>query len=273
MEEWTKLGEQVAKCVIKSAKQELGIKVGDDINKDQSIELTRLRFRCYYQKLRKVGVKRFDRLIEELASSIEKPSEVLEERQFKYHSKFQDPREVLKQNEFIGNLNTVVLSEIGEAINTEDTRLIARMFLLSYIGNITNQLYLGFLNPLFDLLNLANHTMKLDADWATALIAVSLEEALVKKKLRELEYEPKKRETFHNQIEKLVELLKDEKIRPSMDILLADGFRNIRNEIIHDPQNWTPEENEVNEIVRHTIDLAKSLLPSLFEQKEENGDE
>ena len=129
MEEWTKLGEQVAKCVIKSAKQELGIKVGDDINKDQSIELTRLRFRCYYQKLRKVGVKRFDRLIEELASSIEKPSEVLEERQFKYHSKFQDPREVLKQNEFIGNLNTVVLSEIGEAINTEDTRLIARMFL------------------------------------------------------------------------------------------------------------------------------------------------
>ena len=115
--------------------------------------------------------------------------------------------------------------------------------------------------------------MKLDADWATALIAVSLEEALVKKKLRELEYEPKKRETFHNQIEKLVELLKDEKIRPSMDILLADGFRNIRNEIIHDPQNWTPEENEVNEIVMHTIDLAKSLLPSLFEQKQENGDE
>ena len=179
MKEWTKLSEEVAKCVIKSAKRELGIKVGDDIDSEQNIELTRLQFRCYYQKLRKVGVKRFERLIEELVSYIERPSEVLEERQFKYHSKFQDPREVLKQNEFIGNLNTVVLKEIGEAINTEDTRLIARMFLLSYIGNITNQLYLGFLSPLFDLLHLSNLTMKLDADWATALVAVSMEEALV----------------------------------------------------------------------------------------------
>ncbi len=264
VKEWTKLGEEVAKCLIKSAKQELGIKVGDAINKDLSIELTRLQFRCYYEKLRKVGDKRFERLIEELVSSIERPSEVLEERQFKYHSKFQDPREVLKQNEFIGNLNTVVLKEIGEAINTEDTRLIARMFLLSYIGNITNQVYLGFLNPLFDLLNLANHTMKLDADWATALVAVSLEEALVKKKLRELGYEPKKREGFHKQVEKLVELLKDENIRPSMDVLLTDGFRNIRHEIIHDPENWKPKEEEVNEITRHVIDLAKALWPNLF---------
>jgi len=273
VKEWTKLGEEVAKCMIKSAKDELGINIGDKISKEQNIVLTRLQFRCYYQKLRKVGDKRFERLIEEITSSIEKPSEVLEERQFKYHSKFQDPREVLKQNEFIGNLNTVVLKEISEAINTEDTRLIARMFLLSYIGNITNQLYLGFLSPLFDLLHLSNLTMKLDADWATALVAVSMEEALVKKKLRELGYEPKKNEKFHQQVKKLVELLKDENIRPSMDVLLADGFRNIRNEIIHDPQKWTPKDNEVNEIVRHTIDLAKGLWPDLFKSEEENKDE
>ena len=271
MKEWTKFYDEVSKCLIKSAKEELGIKIGDNIDSKQNIELTRLRFRCYYQKLRKVGDKRFERLIEELVSSMEKPSEVLEERQFKYHSKFQDPREIQKHNEFMDNLNTVVFNEMGEAINTEDTRLIARMFLLSYVGNITNQLYLGFLNPLFDLLDLANRTMKLDADWATALVAVSLEEALVKNKLRELKYEPRKRETFHSQVENLVELLKDEDVRPSMDLLLSDGFRNIRNEIIHDPQRWTPKENEVNEIVRHTIDLAKDFWPKLYETKEDDG--
>lgn len=112
-------------------KKELGIKIGDAINKDQIIELVRLQFRCYYQELREISDKRFGKLIEELTTSIENPSRALEEKQFKYHSKFQDPREVLKQNELIGNLNTVVLDEMSEAIRTEDTRLIARMFVLS----------------------------------------------------------------------------------------------------------------------------------------------
>ena len=100
-----------------------------------------------------------------------------------------------------------------------------------------------------------------------------MEEALIKKKLRELEYEPKKGETFHKLGENLVELLKDESVKPSMDLLLSDGFRNIRNEIIHDPQKWKPEENETNEIVRHTIDLAKGLWPDLFKIEEEDNDE
>ena len=130
--------------------------------------------------------------------------------------------------------------------------------------NIISQVYLGFIEPLIDLLVLANESVGLDADWATALVAASLEEALIKKKLRELDYEPKEREAFHKLVEKLVELLKSEDVRPSVDVLLSDGFRNIRHEIIHDPAQWKPEENEVNEIVRHTIDLAKALWPNLF---------
>ncbi|MHA1864805.1 MAG: hypothetical protein ACTSWA_13615 [Candidatus Thorarchaeota archaeon] len=273
MEEWDKFQNEVARCLKKNAKKELGIKIGDKISKEQSIDLTRLRFRCYYERLGKVGVRRFSRLIEELIESITKPSEVLGERQFKYDSKFQDPRDVLEQNEFLVKISKVIFSEIDDALFSEDTRLISRMFILSYIGNIINRVYLGFLEPLIDLLNLANHTLQLDADWATALVAVSLEEALVKKKLRELGYEPKKKEGFHKQVEKLVELLKEENIRPSMDVLLTDGFRNIRHEIIHDPERWKPKEEEVNEITRHTIDLAKALWPDLFKIEDEKEDE
>ncbi|MFW9804416.1 MAG: hypothetical protein ACFFFC_17290, partial [Candidatus Thorarchaeota archaeon] len=92
MKEWMKFYDEVAKCLIKSAKQELGINVGDEISEEQRIELVKLRFRCYYQKLRRVGVKHFDKLIEELMESISEPTEVLEERQFQYQSKFLDPR-------------------------------------------------------------------------------------------------------------------------------------------------------------------------------------
>ena len=256
--------------MMKSAKQELGINVGDDIDKEQSIKLTRLRFRCYYQILRKVGVDRFDRLIEELIASTAKTSEALGERQFKYLSKFHDPRDVLEQREFLRNLNEVVLEETDEAIGIGDTRLTEMMFVLSFVGNIINQVYLGFFEPLSDLLILANHAAGLDADWATVLIAVALEEALVKKKLRELGYEPQKKEPFHRLVEKLIELMQREKIRPDMDVFLTDGFRNIRHEVIHDPVKWKPKEKEVIEIIRHTIDLTKSLWPDLFKTDEED---
>lgn len=168
------------------------------------------------------------------------------------------------------HLAEVVLEEITEAIDIRDSRLTERMFVLSFVGNIINQVYLGFLDPLFDLLNIANLAVGLDADWATALIAVAMDEALVKKKLRELDCNPEKRENFHNQVEKLVELLKKEEIRPDMDVFLTDGFRNVRHEIIHDPVKWKPKEKEVIEIIRHTIDLTKSLWPDLFKTDEED---
>lgn len=80
MEEWTKFNDQVTKCLEKSAKKELGINVGDEIDKEQNIELTRLRFRCYHQVLRKVNEDRFDRLIEEIMTPIVKTGEILGER-------------------------------------------------------------------------------------------------------------------------------------------------------------------------------------------------
>ena len=164
MKEWSKFDEDVAKCLVKAAKKELGINVGDELSKGQMIELTRLRFRCYYEILQKIGKRRFDKLKDELIESISEPSEVLSERQFQYRSKFGDPRDVIKQTEFLDAMSKIILSEIDEALFTEDTRLLTRMFILSYIGNITNQVYIGFLEPLFDLLNLANRTLKLDAD-------------------------------------------------------------------------------------------------------------
>jgi hypothetical protein len=264
LKEWSKFTDEVTDCAKKSAKRKLGINLQDEMSKEQSIELVRLRFRCYYETLQKMSDRRFSKLIKESFESIAKPSEILEERRFKYLSKFHDPRDLIKQKEFLRVLDKVALDEIAEAVSIDDTGLTAKMFVLSFVGNIINQVYLGFIEPLIDLIVLANKSAELDADWATALIAVSLEEALIKKKLRELSYDPKKGEAFHKLVEKLVELLKREDVRPAMDVLLSNGFRNIRHEIIHDPTQWKPEENELNEIIRHTIDLAKALWPDLF---------
>lgn len=269
LKEWTELYEEVTKCLVKSAEQEIGIKIGDEITKNQSIELTRLQFRCYYTRLRKIGDKRFEKLMSELAKSVEKHGEVLAERQFGYQSRFQDPRDVLKQNRHLDKIGKVILQEIDKAISTEDTRLVSRMFYLSFLGNITNQTYLGFIEPLIDMIILANQYLGLDADWATSLVAVVIGEALVKKKLRELGFEPNRKDSFHTQAQKLKELLKEEGKRPPMDVLLTEGFRNIRHEVVHDPEKWKPEEEEANEISRHTIDLAKALWPDLLVGEDE----
>lgn len=46
-------------------------------------------------------------------------------------------------------------------------------------------------------------------------------------------------------------------------LLLSDGFRNVRHEIVHDPETWKATPEQTHECVRHIVALAKFLWPDL----------
>ncbi len=260
MKEWNEFYDQVHKCQAKLAKEELGItEKTENIDEKQVLELMRLYFHCYHQTLGKAGVARFDRLVEELFSGLERSFEKIGERLFKYQMKFIDPRILLDIREAERKIDAVVLEEIDEVLNSEDSRLLARMYIISFYNNIVHQALLQKLSPFLDILSLSEQTLGLDIEWVCALIAVVLDEALVKEKLRELGFEPKRTDSFHKLMQELVSCIKKENIRPQMDVFLTEGFRNVRHEIVHDPTRWKPSEDEVNTIIHHTMELAKGL--------------
>jgi hypothetical protein len=261
MTEWEKFYGMVKSCHKKLVEEELDLKETEEISDAQFIDIMQLYYRCYYKKLGYVSDKRFNNLISETGKSIEDMSGKIEDRQLKYASKFLEPKHLIEQVKFTEKINDRFINEIGDALESEDTRLISRMFILSFYNNLAYDIILNLLTPLIDVISIANDKLGLGQDWAVSLLAVGLQEALVKSKLREFEFEPTKRETFHKLGVKLREKLEESEERLNMDVLLTDGFRNVRHLIVHDPVKWTPDENEANEIVRHTLNLASVLYP------------
>jgi len=71
-----------------------------------------------------------------------------------------------------------------------------------------------------------------------------------------------KNEKYYALIEKLAELIEEkEKRRVSLEILLSQGYRTIRNKIDHEGFRWKPTENESKTITIHLLRLANELWP------------
>lgn len=258
--EWERFYKAVRKCQEKAAKDEIDPKK-EEFEKDELIQLAKYNQRCFYKQLSYVGVRRFKKLIDELLDSLGELAEKASERQFKYQSKFIDPRGVLEFQEFSSNLLTGILEEIDEARYAEDIRLTDRMFQLSFYNNLAYSIVFSLLSPLLDLIDLANSLLGLNMDWVTSLVSVAMQESLVKQKLREIGQTPKKNDKFHKLLQSLISHYEESGERLDMDVLLAAGFRELRHFVVHDPVSWNPKENEANEIIRHTISLAKALYP------------
>lgn len=259
MSEWEKFYQKVGRCQGKLIKKEP--EINEEPSKDEIIEYARLWHKCYYEHLAYIGDRTFRKLIDEIADSMKELTEKTAERQFKYQSKFHDPRKILEHDTFAEEFSKAILEEVDLARFSENHRLTDRMFYLSFYNNLVYEIILKLLIPLLDLMNLANEILDLNIDWITSLVSVALQESLIRKKLREIGQPPKKNDKFHHLSQKLIDHFESTGEKVALDVLLADGFRNVRHPIVHDPVSWNPSDDEANEIIRHTIKLASVLFP------------
>ena len=267
MEKWSGFWKDVLKCIKKEAK-EIGLPVeSQELSEEQYIQFVRLQAKCYYGKMSKVGDKRFDEMINELLKPIMIERKKLDEKLFRYYSKFGDPRKLVEAESFVKKVNAAIWAEIELSIDSEDARMMGRLWIISFINELTFTSLLESIRPLLDIVGLANIALKLDLNWAASLIALVLEEAMVKDRLRAMGIEPRRKDSYHKLTEKLVEKYKEQGVRPITELLLSDGYRNIRHEVVHDPIKWNPSEDDTSEIIRHAVSLARFLYPDSFKDE------
>jgi hypothetical protein len=265
MKTWTKFWESVFKCAKKLAKKELGLKIDTtDISREQAIQLVRFQARCYYEKLSKVGDRRFNKMIDELMEPMIESVKQVDSALLDYLSKFGNVQNLLELGKFGNDINNAILDEMVETVDPEDARMLGRMWSLSYLRGQSFDIMMASIQPLRDILAVANIAVELDYNWAVSLIALVLEEAMVKAKLRELGIKPGDRELFHKLTDKLVKKLEELGKRPTQEVLLTDGYRNVRQKVVHDPVKWKPTENDMHDVVRHACQLAEALWPDKF---------
>lgn len=270
MKEHKRFWEKVAKCVWRrlGEKRKKELEAKEDLAREELVDILRHNIRCYYEQLKKMGAKRFKRLLKEEASALEETGEIVAKSHRKYFARFiEDPHEFVRIEKEATELYEALLDEQADSIDFEDTRLLKRLFWLSYLRDLRTQLLFSSLQPLLDISVLGNQILGLDVYWLTSLLALQLEEGMVKKKIREYGKKPKGR-SYYKLVEQLTDLMKEKGKRPDQELFISPGYRRVRNNIVHDLQDWKATESDMHKVVSHVLAVAKSLWPDKFDSFE-----
>lgn len=266
MSPWEKFDADVVKCTKKRIRKDIGPPDPERVlTSEEVVHIFRLSRQCYLEKMKKVGVRRFDRMVEELVDEMNTMFKVVNDTLFEYMSGFGNVRALQKQEELGKDINEAIVEETFQAIDPDDPRLTERMWLLEFLRGRYMNAVLVSLQPLWDILGLSQSILNLDLNWAVSTLALVAEEGMVREKLREFGIPPGDRRNFHNLLEKLMEEMERQGIRPTHEVLLSDGYRNIRNNVAHDPVKWHPTKKEMHDVSRHAIQLAQALWPDKFD--------
>jgi len=128
-------------------------------------------------------------------------------------------------------------------------------------------MFFASFRPFFDTLDIAEKVLDVDANWITAILALNIEENLLKKKLYDLgsskeEINRLGKQGYYRLVDEVVERVQEEEGRQvNLDVLLSQGYRKVRNMIDHEGYRWKPDKKDGFRIVGHLISLAKNLWP------------
>ena len=111
--------------------------------------------------------------------------------------------------------------------------------------------------PILDFESFLRTHLGLDINWMKATCALTAEELLVRKALKELDIEHEKIWDFEELRKLLVGKIKEEGKRTGLKVLTIPARRSIRNMVIHKGYNLT--ETEAHEIMGDIIQLANDL--------------
>lgn len=216
---------------------------------------------CFFDELRKSSKDDFDKWMAKAFSTKGKELDATFQRLMSYYTKIGVPLDTLQP--------MLQLLMVTRAVGLGREYIWDQDIAPKYLGLtlLQSASYLQSrleLQHFHDLRNLANNHLGLDSSWMVSAIALSLEELLIRKKLKELQIEIGEREKFHILCEKLVKALKKKDIRPTCEVLKTKGRREVRNHIFHEGDN--PDEDEAYRLMGEVIKLIQDLWPKKEEQ-------
>ncbi len=219
-------------------------------------ELFRHLFPCFVEVVKRLESKKFSawmkNQIDELKSQFEEVGLDL----LRYYMMTISPEAVFGALSAIGAMQEGVENLVNEEL-LEDARLVKRLLLLSWLDQARLTLAQRRMTLLYDVVTLANSEIGRDLNWVVSLVALSIEEVLIKSKAKELGISVEKRRSVPRICQDLINEMEQRGLRVNRELLLAPGHRRIRNRVLH--EGWQPTKEETEQIVSHVIRLAQYL--------------
>lgn len=224
---------------------------------------------AFLEEVASMSERDFESLIKVIVDSMEKKLEEVGRTYLNYETTLREPLAVIEEAALTAGLS----QKIEKAIVEEEwllanPRLLARLLTFASIREFGMAVAFASLKPLFDMIEVARTRLVVDENWVTAVVALSLEENLLKMKLSQLSLSESEirnlGKDFYKLADKAVELIEAKENRQvSIDVLLSSGYRKVRNRVVHEGYLRKPKGNETNQIVAHVLKLSSELWPDL----------
>jgi hypothetical protein len=257
------LNSRLTKCI----KRETGIDLStsgevSNLSQEDNAVIQEFGFKCALKVIRRLAKKKFIEWIEDDFRKLEKDATEVGERLVRFGSKVGDPVDVFNQLILLSRIIENLVEDIDAEELLSDPSAVIRLLLLSYLGELKSRVATNSLRPLLFTIGLSKLAIGKDVSWCTSMLALTIEEQLVKKKAIEFGIEIKKRENYNSILNKVIKYLDEHEIRQSREILLADSHRKIRNKVLH--ENWNPTEDEMDDIIAHVVKLTQFFSSEVF---------
>lgn len=250
------LNSRTYRCI----KKETGIDLSDpkvisNLSLEDNATIQEVGFKCALKVIRNLARTKFSDWIVNEYKDVASQMEKLGERLTRFGSKVGDSailfKEIFLQARVLENLVTDI---DGEEL-LSDHKAVVRLLLMSYASELRSRIFINSLSPLLFSIGLAQSTLSKDMNWCTSMLALTIEEQLIKKKAKEFGIVISKDEYYHSILDKVTSYLDDHDIRQSREMLLADSHRKIRNKVVH--KNWNPTEDEMDDIIAHVLKITQ----------------
>ena len=279
--EWQKFTERISKklrtWINQDELNELAVKFEQEKDEIKRLELkyrtlekvTPIVVNAIFQEIATISDRKFKKMLEEITRPMEEELEKIAVDYLNYETILRDPFTVLAESTILANhvetINEALESSLAPFLDNK--KILQRIIILLYIREIGFGMFFASFRPFFDTLNIAEKVLGVDEQWIIAILALNIEENLLKKKLYELgssneEINQLGKQGYYRLVDEVVKCVQEEEDRQvNLDVLLSHGYRKVRNMIDHEGYHWKPAKKDVFRIVGHLIRLTKNLWP------------
>ncbi len=252
------LTAKVAKCVKKQTGVDVladGVYAGLSGEIKASVDST--AFTCFLDELRRMRKKPFLELVEGELDRLNSDSEQVGRKVVNFLSRVGDSASLFEYLYSVTMVVKTLSEELEESDLLLDRVLALRLLLLSNINELKSKLAIGNLAPLIYTCGLAQSAIGRDTNWCVAVVTFTTEEVFLKETAAKLSIQLDGDAKYPVVLRQLTLYMEENNIRKSLNVLLDEAHRTIRNRVLH--EGWTPTDDETADIVAHVSRMVSFI--------------